>query len=157
MNQITNEDTDREIKNIFNENKIYDLKKFLSKRQCLNNSNQCLNYFFHIIQSVGILTTTIATGYDMKEIIWIGIGMNILATLINIFEKTNDSISKRLLKEIYSIKNGTYVDEGMFIEESIHTESIKINNEKQNKRNEESDMIENEIIRQMANLKNENV
>jgi hypothetical protein len=157
MNQITNEDTDREIKNIFNENKIYDLKKFLSKRQCLNNSNQCLNYFFHIIQSVGILTTTIATGYDMKEIIWIGIGMNILASLINIFEKTNDSISKRLLKEIYSIKNGSYVDEGMFIEESIHTESIKINNEKHNKTNEESDIIENEIIRQMANLKNENV
>jgi hypothetical protein len=41
--------------------------------------------------------------------------MNILASLINIFEKTNESISKRLLKDISAIKNGTYVDEGSMV------------------------------------------
>jgi hypothetical protein len=51
----------------------------------------------------------------MKELVWIGVGMNILASLINIFEKTNESISKRLLKDISAIKNGTYVDEGSMV------------------------------------------
>jgi hypothetical protein len=99
-----------------NNNKIEDLKKFLEKRNCLNNTNQILNYLFHVIQSAGVLTTTIAAGYNMKELVWVGVGMNILASLINIFEKTNDSISKRMFKNIQAIKNGTYIDEGMLID-----------------------------------------
>jgi hypothetical protein len=112
---ITDKDIENQIHNIFNENKINDLKKFLHKRACLNNTNQVLIYLFHIIQSAGVLTTTIAAGYNMKELVWIGVGMNILASLINIFEKTNESISKRLLKDISAIKNGTYVDEGSMV------------------------------------------
>jgi hypothetical protein len=99
-----------------NNNKIEDLKKFLEKRNCLNNTNQILNYLFHVIQSAGVLTTTIAAGYNIKELVWVGVGMNILASLINIFEKTNDSISKRMFKNIQAIKNGTYIDEGMLID-----------------------------------------
>jgi len=112
----SDEDIDAEIRNIFNENKIDDLKKFLNKRACLNKTNHILIYLFHIIQSAGVLTTTIAAGYDMKELIWIGVGMNILASLINVFEKTNDSMSKRIMKDIQAIKTGTYVDEGTLIE-----------------------------------------
>jgi len=112
----TDEEIESEIRNIFNENKINDLKKFINKRACLNTTNQILTYLFHIIQSAGVLTTTIAAGYNMKELVWIGVGMNILASLINIFEKTNDSMSKRLLKDIKSIKSGTYVDEGTIID-----------------------------------------
>jgi hypothetical protein len=73
-------------------------------------------YFFHIVQSAGILTTTIAAGYDMKEIIWLGVGLNILASLINVFEKTNNGISKKLMKDIQAIKEGTFVDESEVIE-----------------------------------------
>jgi hypothetical protein len=62
------------------------------------------------------LTTTVAAGYDIKELVWVGAGLNLVATLIIVFEKTNDNISKKLLKDIYAIKNGTYVDEGMVIE-----------------------------------------
>jgi len=90
---------------------LEDLKQFISRRKCLNSWNIGLVYLFHFIQSVGILTTTIATGYDMKEIIWVGVGLNILASFINVIEKTNNGISKHLLKDITAIKDGTYVDE----------------------------------------------
>jgi hypothetical protein len=112
----TSQDIESEITEILNNNKIEDLKKFLEKRNCLNNTNQILNYMFHIIQSAGVLTTTIAAGYNMRALVWVGVGMNIVASLINIFEKTNDSISKRLFKNIQAIKNGTYIDEGMMVD-----------------------------------------
>lgn len=100
-----------EIQAIFEKNKLNDLKEFVSRRKCLNEFNMALMYLFHIVQSAGILTTTIAAGYDMKELVWVGVGINILATLINIFEKTNVGISKRLFKDIEAIRNGTFVDE----------------------------------------------
>jgi len=100
-----------EIQAIFEKNKLSDLKEFVSKRKCLNEFNMALMYLFHIVQSAGILTTTIAAGYDMKELVWIGVGINIVASLINIFEKTNAGISKRLLKDIEAIRDGSFVDQ----------------------------------------------
>lgn len=100
-----------EIQAIFEKNKLSDLKEFVGRRKCLNEFNMALMYLFHIVQSAGILTTTIAAGYDMKELVWIGVGINIVASLINIFEKTNAGISKRLLKDIEAIRDGIFVDE----------------------------------------------
>ena len=100
-----------EIQTIFQENRLDDLKDFMNKRKCLNSWNMVLIYLFHIVQSAGILTTTIAAGYDMKLLVWVGVGLNITATLINVFEKTNSSISKNLMKDIQAIKEGSYVDE----------------------------------------------
>lgn len=100
-----------EIQGIFERNKLSDLKEFVGRRKCLNEFNMALMYLFHIVQSAGILTTTIAAGYDMKELVWIGVGINIVASLINIFEKTNVGISKRLLKDIEAIRDGTFVDQ----------------------------------------------
>ena len=100
-----------EIQGIFEKNKLSDLKEFVGRRKCLNEFNMALMYLFHIVQSAGILTTTIAAGYDMKELVWIGVGINIVASLINIFEKTNVGISKRLLKDIEAIRDGTFVDQ----------------------------------------------
>lgn len=105
-----------EIQSIFEKNKLDDLKEFMGKRKCLNAWNMALIYLFHIVQSAGILTTTIAAGYDMKSLVWVGVGLNITATLINVFEKTNTSISKHLMKDIQAIKQGTYVDESEMIE-----------------------------------------
>lgn len=105
-----------EIKNIFEKNKLDDLKGFIKKRNCLNSWNISLIYLFHITQSAGILVTTIAAGYDRKEIIWVGVGLNILAGLITVFEKTNNAISKNLLKDIEAIKDGSFIDEGMVVE-----------------------------------------
>ena len=105
-------DVSLEIQTIFEANKLNDLKEFIDKRKCLNSWNIALIYLFHIVQAAGILTTTIAAGYDMKEIIWIGVGFNLLASLLNVFEKTNSSISKGLMQDIQAIKEGTFVDEG---------------------------------------------
>ena len=100
-----------EIQSILEKNKLEDLKEFINRRKCLNGCNLALIYLFHIVQSAGILTTTVAAGYNFKEIIWVGVGLNILASIINAFEKTNSSISKGLLKDINAIRDGTYVDE----------------------------------------------
>jgi hypothetical protein len=86
-------DVNTEIQKIFETNKLEDLKGFIKKRNCLNSWNIALIYLFHIIQSAGILTTTIAAGYDVKAIVWVGVGLNILASLITVFEKTNNAIS----------------------------------------------------------------
>ena len=113
---VTAPDISMQIQAIFEQNKLGDLKEFVRKRKCLNEFNTVLMYLFHVVQSAGILTTTIAAGYDMKELIWIGVGINIVASLINIFEKTNLSISKHLMKDIEAIRNGTFVDESDIIE-----------------------------------------
>jgi hypothetical protein len=104
-----------EIRIIFEENKMSDLKRFMAKRQRLNAANGWLIYLFHIFQSAGILTTTIATGYNLRELIWVGVGLNVVSTLMNVFEKINTSISTKLMKDISSIREDKYVDEGTIV------------------------------------------
>ena len=106
-----------QIQEILENNKLEDLKKFLSRRNCLNNVNMCMTYLFHTVQAAGILTTTIATGYGATNLIWIGVGLNVGASLINIFEHTNNSMSMRLMKDIIAIRDDKYVDEGIIVEE----------------------------------------
>ena len=118
-------DISMEIKTLLDDNKIDDLKRFLNKRKCLNTCNMCLLYLFHTVQSVGILTTTIAAGYNIKELVWVGVGLNILASLINIFEHNNNSMSKRLLKDIEAIRDDKYVDEGTLVESDKDNNSTK--------------------------------
>jgi hypothetical protein len=105
-----------EIQTIFDTNKINDLNRFLAKRQCLNTTNSYLIYLFHLVQASGILTTSIAAGTNNRELVWIGVGLNIFATLINVYEKTNNSISSKILNDIKLIKDNHYVDEGEFID-----------------------------------------
>jgi hypothetical protein len=104
-----------EIRVIFEENKMSDLKRFMAKRQSLNAANGWLIYAFHVFQSAGILTTTIATGYNIRELIWVGVGLNVISTLMNVFEKINTSISTKLMKDITSIREDKYVDEGTVV------------------------------------------
>uniref|UniRef100_A0A6C0HX67 Uncharacterized protein n=1 Tax=viral metagenome TaxID=1070528 RepID=A0A6C0HX67_9ZZZZ len=105
-----------EIQEILDTNKISDLKRFIKKRQSLNSYNICLSYMFYLLQSIGILTTTIGTGYEIKELIWSGIGVNILASLIHSYEQINNNISIKLLKNIENIKKNNYVDEDVMID-----------------------------------------
>lgn len=106
----------KEIEEIFANNEIEDLKEFINKRKCLNTSNMTLIYLYHIFQATGILMTSLAAGYNNNELIWIGIGFNVAAGLINTFEHINNSISQRILKDIMLIKDNKYVDEGSFID-----------------------------------------
>lgn len=131
MDNTNNQSTEKinislEIINIFEKNRLEDLKKFLRKRENLNNLNVYLIYFFHLIQSAGILTTTLAAGYDLKYLVWVGVSLNAAATLINIFEKTNNSISNKLLENITEIKNGNYLDETTLVDPVDDIESKRI-------------------------------
>lgn len=108
-------DISKKIQTILDNNKINDLERFIDKRQCLNTANLYLNYIFHLLQSAGILTTAIASGYSLAYLVWVGIGLNVVATLIHIYEQTNNNISKRLLSNIEAIKNGSYIDEDVLV------------------------------------------
>ncbi len=121
------------IQQILDENKINDLMRFIEKRQCLNNANLYLNYIFHLLQSAGILTTAVASGYSLSYLIWVGLGLNVVATLIHIYEQTNNNISKRLLTNIEAIKNGNYTDEDILVPDKIGSRpsvgNVNINND----------------------------
>ena len=110
-----NQEESNEINKILYLNKIDDLKKFIKTRNLLNNYNFYSIYIFYLLQSSGILITTIGTGYNMKNLIWVGVGLNSIASLINIYEKINNNISQRLLTNITHIKDGTYLDEDLLI------------------------------------------
>ena len=110
-----------QIQSLLNTNKVEDLKHFLKRRHCLNTTNSILMYLFHIVQSAGILTTTLAAGYDMKNVIWIGAALNALAALIHVFEKTNESLITQYGKDIEMIQSNTYVDEQPIVTEDTST------------------------------------
>lgn len=116
LEDLVNNDTNIQIQEIFEHNKVEDLKRFIKKRQTLNSCNICLSYLYYLVQSVGILTSTIGTGYNVKELIWAGIGVNVLATLIHSYEQINNNISIKLLKNIENIKNNNYVDEDVLVD-----------------------------------------
>jgi hypothetical protein len=116
-------DISKQIQTILDNNKINDLQRFINKRQCLNSANLYLNYIFHLLQSAGILTTAVASGYSLAYLVWVGIGLNIIATLIHIYEQTNNNISKRLLSNIEAIKNGSYLDEDVLVPTSNQNHS----------------------------------
>ena len=117
--------TDTQIKHIFEKNKVDDLSRFIAKRAALNKFTAFLMYGSYIFQSTGIFVTTVATGYSFPELTWVGIGLNMMSTLMIVFEKINVSISTRILKDIQAIKDGTYVDEGVAMDDTKKDDSKK--------------------------------
>jgi hypothetical protein len=113
---ISQNDVFLEINEIFDNNMLNDLKRFLSRRQNLNTTNSYLIYLFHLVQSAGILVSSIAASSQNQTFIWFGISLNVAATLINVYEKTNNSMLKKLMIDIKAIKNHTYVDEGELVD-----------------------------------------
>jgi hypothetical protein len=105
-----------EIKKIFDNNKLIDLKRFLSSRKKLNKCNSFYIYLFYIVQSLSTFTIAIASGYDIKYLNFIGLGLQMLATLIIAYEKINNNMLKVLLNNIKNINNGTYIDEDQLVE-----------------------------------------
>jgi len=62
-----------------------------------------------------MLTIGIATQSNQTSIIWIGIALNGIASIIIIFSKTHDDMARILLNDIKNIQNGNYIDESMLI------------------------------------------
>ncbi len=129
-----------EIKKIFESNTLEDLKRFLNKRKSLNISNSYLIYLFHLLQSSSIFISSIGAGSNSQNLIWIGIGLNIMASLINVYEKTNNNILKKLLNDIKLIKEGAYIDEGILID----IENDKLIDKSINNKNNNIDDIESQ-------------
>jgi hypothetical protein len=105
------ENQQQKIDFILRENSIQDLTKFIEKRAYLNNCNSYFAYIFHFLQTCGMITTALSASSDFKELIWIGIGFNAAATLLSIYEKTNQNLSEKMLDDIKKIKAGIYIDE----------------------------------------------
>lgn len=122
-----------EIAEIFEDNKLKDLNRFIQKRQCLNNFNFYMVYLFYFIQSAGILVTMIATSYNLQYLVWTGVGLNIFASLIHVYEKNNNTVLENLLKDIKLIKDGKYIDEGTIVD--LDTNKIKNNSHDTNSHN----------------------
>ena len=105
-----------EVNQILSKNKIDDLNKFLNKRNWLNWCNSIMIYLFHIIQTIGILFTSMSATNGNEKLLWIGIILNMIASIIQIYEKINNDQMKKLMIDIHAIKNGTYVDESPLID-----------------------------------------
>lgn len=112
----TNQTFEREIQKIFDDNTIRDLQTFMQRKDCLNNCNIWIMYIFHVLQSSGIIVTTISAGYNDVNLIWLGVCLNVCASLIHIYEKNNNAMITRLSKEIHLIKEGKYVDESILVD-----------------------------------------
>ena len=126
QNQVTQQS--QQITQIFNQNSVNDLNKFLAQRHCLNQFNVFLVYLFYLVQSAGILLTTIATNYNNSNLIYVGVGLNLFASMINIYEKVNNSLLKNMMTNIQAIKDNKYVDEGALVDlESIEVQHSSIN------------------------------
>lgn len=112
------EEIRKKINSLFDNNQLQDLHRFLNKRQNLNCCNVYMLYLFHFIQSVGILVTSYGTSVNDKAIIWSGVSLNVLASLIQIYEKINNSQLKKLLNDIKAIKDDKYLDESAMVDMS---------------------------------------
>ena len=106
---------DPKIELILYKNSIDDLELFIKRRSCLNNCNIFLTYLFHLLQTGGMIVTTVSASYNYKELLWIGISLNAFASLISIYEKINQSVSDKMLESIKCIKSGEYLDEAHLI------------------------------------------
>ena len=130
VNDINNsQNIQKKINDILDNNKIDDLERFLNKRKNLNNTNSRLIYIYHALQTAGILTTTLAAGYNLQYLIWVGIGLNCGASLVNIYEQINNTMLNKLLNNIKLIKDNKYVDEDSLvdIEMSSNNQNISSN------------------------------
>ena len=125
---MPNESIRIQIQEIFDNNELTDLKYFLDRSDYLNKLNVNLNYIFHLIQSGGILVTTISAGYNNTNLIWLGVSLNALATLLHLYEKNNNILIAKMNQEIISIKDGTYNNQTKLIESDGDNEhSIPVN------------------------------
>jgi O-antigen/teichoic acid export membrane protein len=96
----------------------------MEKRESINQYNIYIRSCYYFVHYSSVFTTTFALGYVggidcndpaiiiVKELIWIGICLNMVSTVLSSIEQMNKNISKKMLKDIINIKNGNYIDEG---------------------------------------------
>ena len=105
---MNKETIESQINSLFDNNKLDDLKDFMKKRKCLNTCNIYILYLFHIVQLSGILISSIGVNLNDIKLIWLGISLNMLASLIQVYEKINYFQLKKIMNDIKLIKEDTY-------------------------------------------------
>ena len=108
-----------------------DLTQLIDNPICLDknkNNNIYLIYFFHIVQSSGIIITSVAVSYDKLYLIWLGLGLNVIASLINIYENVNNcNILKKKIKCVLVNEQGDHSEI-----QDIYSNAINNNNDEEN-------------------------
>jgi uncharacterized membrane protein len=107
---------DNSIQKLLEKNKVEDLENFLARRHTLNKCNSTMIYLFHIVQSLGILSSSYSASTGDSNFLWVGIGLNMFASIIQIYEKINSDQMKKIYIDIQTIKNNTYLDESQYME-----------------------------------------
>lgn len=110
---MTDDETAEIINKMFNENKIQDLREFIGKRSCLNQSNQYLTYLFYFFQTCGVFSVSLGQAYANAYLSWSGVALNSFASFLYIIINSNSKINAQLLKNIKLIRENKYVDEGV--------------------------------------------
>ena len=106
-----------QIETVLAQNSVEDLRKLIRKRACLNNCNVCFVYLFHLLQTCGMIVTSIYASLEgNKLLLWLGIGLNAAAALVSIYEKANLAFSEKMLDDIKKIKDLKYVDESIVVD-----------------------------------------
>ena len=108
---LTDEQTAIKINNLINKNKIDDLMRFINKRQNINCSNQLFGYLFYIIQTISVFSTSLGQYNSNVYLIWSGIGLTSVGTLIHAIINSNNKINTSLMTNIKAIHKGDYIDE----------------------------------------------
>lgn len=108
---ITDEQTAIKINNIINKNKVDDLIRFMNKRQNINCSNQFMGYLFYMIQTVSVFSTSLGQYNSNVYLIWTGIGLTSVGTLVHAIINSNNKINTSLMSNIKAIHKGDYIDE----------------------------------------------
>jgi len=123
--EANNLETLKTVNEIFNKNKIDDLNNFVKKRSCLNTSNEILSVLFYIFQSGNVFITSLGNAYKNPYLIWSGVGMGTLASILYLLMNNNTKINTRLMTNIKAIRENKYTDE---ITDVFDNKSLKENN-----------------------------
>jgi hypothetical protein len=98
---------------ILDDNIQGDLKRLLRCRCIFNISNIVLVYHYYGFYLLGIFLMTLSDPLTMPILRYFGMGINVLAFLCRTYVDVNTLMMKRMQADIVSIRNGTYIDEGV--------------------------------------------
>ena len=70
-----------------------------------------MGYLFYLIQTVSVFSTSLGQYNENVYLIWTGIGLTSVGTLVHAIINSNNKINSSLMANIKAIKSGNYVDE----------------------------------------------
>jgi hypothetical protein len=94
------------IEDILAKHREEDMAEFLQSRQWLNNVNGWLIYLFYPFQLAGILMTSYSVAHGSTTLVWGGVILNSLASIMQIYIKMHDASLKQMMLDLQLIEEG---------------------------------------------------